>query len=178
MLLHAKRVGRGKWQAFCPAHETNGKHRPSLSIGEGRKSPIVFKCMSQGCSQDSILAAMGLTWKDVLGERDVVAPEVRRQWAVEAKYREWLKEWSHAFYVILTDRPFTFSNVFLSECLMSMYWRKRDRMYPEEAAVRRKRERVYRAIKKWGWDAVIEKWEQTERGKAIVEEYGVKNETS
>ena len=73
-LLGAKRVGRGKWVARCPAH---GDKRPSLSISEGRKHPVVFKCMSQGCTQDEVLRALGLTWRDLLGERPQVAPEAR-----------------------------------------------------------------------------------------------------
>ena len=63
--LGAKRIGRGKWVARCPAHADS---HPSMSIGVGKKSPVVFKCMSSGCSNDEIVSAMGLTWKDVLGD--------------------------------------------------------------------------------------------------------------
>lgn len=76
-LLNARRIGRGKWIAKCPVH---GDHRPSLSIGEGRKRPILFVCMSQGCSPESILQAMGLTWQDILGPR-AVTPEIRHRLA-------------------------------------------------------------------------------------------------
>ena len=65
-LLHAKQLRRGHWIAHCPAHAD--KH-PSLSIAEGRKHPVVWKCMSAGCTQDEVLRAMGLTWRDILGDR-------------------------------------------------------------------------------------------------------------
>lgn len=79
-LLQAKRLRRGHWIARCPAHKDS---HPSLSIAEGRKHPVVFKCMSQGCTQDEVLRAMGLTWKDLLGERPAMSPEVRGRLADE-----------------------------------------------------------------------------------------------
>lgn len=71
-LLNAKRLRRGHWVARCPAHPD--KH-PSLSIAEGRKHPVVFRCMSAGCTQDEVLRAMGLTWKDLMGERPAMNRE-------------------------------------------------------------------------------------------------------
>lgn len=47
--------------AKCPAHDDD---MPSLSVGRGKKQPVVFKC-HRGCSQDSILGALGLTFADV-----------------------------------------------------------------------------------------------------------------
>src|SRR6185312_4820966 len=58
-LLNARKVGRGKWVARCVAHPDRN---PSLSIAEGRKVPVVLKCMSAGCETSAILAAMGLSW--------------------------------------------------------------------------------------------------------------------
>ena len=78
-LLHAKRIGRGKWMAKCPAHADK---RPSLAISEGnpRKGnfPFAMCCMSQGCTGDEILKAMGLTWKQVLGDKAVSRKEQLR----------------------------------------------------------------------------------------------------
>ena len=75
-MLGAKQVRRGHWLARCPAH---GDKRPSLSIAEGRKHPVVFRCMSAGCTQDEVLKALGLTWRHLLGERPQMAPEVSRR---------------------------------------------------------------------------------------------------
>jgi 5S rRNA maturation endonuclease (ribonuclease M5) len=50
--------------ACCPAHED--KH-PSLKVREGDDRLLVH-CHA-GCSQDDVLAALGLSWKDVVYER-------------------------------------------------------------------------------------------------------------
>jgi hypothetical protein len=159
--------------ACCPAHVD--KH-PSLSIDEGnpRKSPypFVINCRSHGCSAKSILDAMGITWAQVLGDRDPLTPEQRKRFARQAKHEEWMTAWQHALYAVLADRPFTFSNVLLADSLVSLYWRKRAKLYPEEAKLRRQRERVHQTIAKHGWDAVWAKFLSTERGQAIDKQYG------
>jgi archaellum biogenesis ATPase FlaH len=57
---------RGKdYRTRCPAHpDTN----PSLDIMAG-DTGIVFICRSAGCAPRDILAAVGLTWADVLPDR-------------------------------------------------------------------------------------------------------------
>lgn len=35
--------------------------------------------MSAGCTQDEVIKALGLTWRDLLGERPQMAPEVSRR---------------------------------------------------------------------------------------------------
>jgi hypothetical protein len=60
-LLHARRIGKGKWMAKCPAHPDR---KPSLAIAEGRKG-ILLKCMSNGCETKLILSVLGLTWADL-----------------------------------------------------------------------------------------------------------------
>lgn len=73
-LLRAKRIGKGKWIAHCPSHPDRN---PSLSISEGRKVPVVLKCMSAGCETKEILAAMGLTWGDLFYGKATPAVRVR-----------------------------------------------------------------------------------------------------
>lgn len=63
-LLKARRVGKGRWVARCPAHPDRN---PSLSIAEGRKVPILIKCQSQGCKPKAILDALGLRWDAFMG---------------------------------------------------------------------------------------------------------------
>ena len=50
----ARWTGR-EWNALCPAHED---HDPSLSITQKPDGMILFKCQSQGCSQQEIIAAL------------------------------------------------------------------------------------------------------------------------
>ena len=61
--LDAKRNGQG-WVARCPAHDDK---KPSLSIAEGRDGRALIKCHA-GCSIDEVLAAAGLTKKDLFPE--------------------------------------------------------------------------------------------------------------
>jgi hypothetical protein len=58
--LDAKKSGKG-WKAKCPAHDDD---RPSLSISEGHNGCILINCLA-GCSLDEILAALGLTKRDL-----------------------------------------------------------------------------------------------------------------
>lgn len=60
-----RRTGAGRWIAKCPAHDDRA---PSLSvttiskIGDGR---ILVRCFAE-CSIESVLDAIGLTFKDIL----------------------------------------------------------------------------------------------------------------
>lgn len=51
------------WMAFCPAHETNGSHRPSLSITLNG-SKVLVKCFA-GCKQEAIAEAAGMKLADL-----------------------------------------------------------------------------------------------------------------
>jgi hypothetical protein len=73
-LLNARRVGKGKWIAKCTAHPDR---TPSLSIAEGRRVPVVIRCMSQNCDPRAILDAMGLRWGDLFDGKPT--PEIRRR---------------------------------------------------------------------------------------------------
>lgn len=171
-LLKAKRVGRGKWLACCPAH---GDRKPSLSIAEGRKAAIVFKCQSQGCSNDEILAAMGLTWGDVLGDRDVTK-EMRGRWADEKKLEDLEHDLALFSMLRVIDKDKT---PYWDACERNSIVKiqaLRDKLYPDEVALIRKRERVHRTIEKYGWNEVWAKFESTERGKSVIEKYGVTHE--
>src|SRR5262245_16100905 len=59
---------RDGWWVFCPAHADGQKAgRRSLRVSDGRRGPLL-KCWA-GCQNDGILAAVGLTWPEVLAER-------------------------------------------------------------------------------------------------------------
>jgi len=166
-LLGAKRAGKGKWVSRCPSHPDKN---PSLSIAEGRKS-VVFKCMSQGCEANEILAAMGLTWKDVLGERDVT-PEMRGRWKDEQRLRD-LEHNAGIFLLLQTaDKKKRHYWAAAERNTMVKIAELRDKLFPEEAKVKLQRQKVHAAIEKHGWDKLWDKFLSTERGKAADAQYG------
>jgi putative DNA primase/helicase len=57
--------GKGGFLVPCPAHDDAD---PSLSISPGNGSGPLFKCFA-GCDTESILAAKGWTWQDILPPR-------------------------------------------------------------------------------------------------------------
>ena len=61
----ARRAGRDRWVARCPAH---GDRHPSLSIKLGDKGGWLLHCHA-GCEIDQIIAAAGLVWSDIGPER-------------------------------------------------------------------------------------------------------------
>lgn len=60
-----KPSGEG-WSCRCPAHEDRS---PSLSIGTGADGHALVKCHA-GCQTADVLAAIGLTTRDLMPERD------------------------------------------------------------------------------------------------------------
>jgi Protein of unknown function (DUF3631) len=62
--LSAKRNGAG-WIAKCPAHDDR---QPSLSINEGADGRVLLKCFA-GCTTENIVAAIGLTMRDLFPTR-------------------------------------------------------------------------------------------------------------
>jgi hypothetical protein len=70
-LLGARRVG-GRWLAKCPAHPDQ---HPSLSIAQGDKCVLIV-CRSAGCAPRAIVAACGLSMKDLFD--DVAATPAKR----------------------------------------------------------------------------------------------------
>jgi hypothetical protein len=81
--LHARRVGSGRWQARCPAHDDG---TPSLSLREGRAGRTVL-CCHAGCSLTSILTASGLHLRDLF-DGPPLSPAQARQAAAERRKRE------------------------------------------------------------------------------------------
>ena len=62
--LEAKPCGKG-WKAKCPAHEDR---TASLSVSEGADGRVLLKCFT-GCTTEDIVAAMGLSTKDLFNDR-------------------------------------------------------------------------------------------------------------
>lgn len=64
-LDRAKPNGADRWMARCPAHEDDG---PSLSI-RATGDRILLNCFA-GCETEDVLAAIGLTFSDIMPERN------------------------------------------------------------------------------------------------------------
>lgn len=65
-LNKVKANGVGKWKACCPAHDDKD---PSLSIREAGDGKVLLHCWA-GCDTDSIVAAIGLTIRDLFPDSD------------------------------------------------------------------------------------------------------------
>ena len=64
-LSKVRKMGADRWMACCPAH---GDNHPSLSIRELSDGRILLHCWT-GCSAESILDSIGLTFDDLFPER-------------------------------------------------------------------------------------------------------------
>ena len=153
-LLGAKSLRRGKWIAHCPSHKD--KH-PSLSIAEGRKHPVIFKCMSAGCSQDEVIRAMGLNWKEILGEREVLSKELsarlRKEQILHA-LRDLKRVLVSPAGAFLAGKQYR-----LEATLLAVDRRIREleeTLNPELKKIREREVKTSRFVKKWGWDRLWE----------------------
>lgn len=161
-LLHAKQIRRGQWLALCPAH---ADRKPSLSISVGRKQPVVFVCRSQGCTQAEILAAMGLTWRDLMGERPQMSREAKARFSDETYLRD-LKELRRSLIVdAYRAYPEAFQGARSVEGLHELNRRiisLENRLNPALQAIRERDEKTARFVKRWGWDKLWELYLQSE----------------
>lgn len=64
-LSRVKKTGADRWMACCPAHQDK---TASLSIKELPDGRVLLHCFA-GCDPDSVLAANGLTFADLMPER-------------------------------------------------------------------------------------------------------------
>ena len=63
-LAGVRKTGSGTWIAKCPSHQDR---TPSLSLRQA-DDRVLLHCFA-GCGTDDILAALGLTFADVMPER-------------------------------------------------------------------------------------------------------------
>jgi hypothetical protein len=169
-LLHAKKVGKGKWIAKCVAHPDR---HPSLSIAEGRKVPIVMKCMSHGCETKDILAALGLSWSAVMGDHNVTK-EMRERLETESNLEKLSRQVALAEWLMVID--------------------KRKRNYWQAAANRARHDhaklfcathetwprneewftkwKLNKFIAKYGWERLWEEWLKRPAGQEALKTYG------
>lgn len=72
-MLGARPSGKQRWLARCPAH--NDRH-PSLTITQGH-SGVLLKDWAHGCTPEQIVAAMGLTMRQLFTGR--LTPATKRE---------------------------------------------------------------------------------------------------
>jgi hypothetical protein len=161
---------RGKvWVAKCPVHSPDRK--PSLTIGTGRDRSVVFKCQSQGCDKGAIIAALGLTWQDVLGDQ-VVTEEVRQRLRDE-KYLHRLEwRWLGMRMMVAADPAKRRYWEAASRRVDGDIEKLRDKLYPERA----RRRKMQAAIRRLGWNEIWRRFLLTEKGKAVAEKWSLKIE--
>ena len=68
--------GAGRWVARCPAHDDRA---PSLSVAEAASGTILIKCFA-GCASIDVLAAIGLSFRDISPDR----PRIGRRRSAES----------------------------------------------------------------------------------------------
>lgn len=88
--LGARQTGAGRWIARCPLRPDR---TPSLTIAEGEGGRILLHDFGGGDTA-AILAALGLTWRDICGaptspaERERLGREREKRQAAEAAQRQ------------------------------------------------------------------------------------------
>src|SRR6185312_14209745 len=76
-VLKAKRVGKGKWMAKCPAHRERTASLSVTDMGGGRTRLHCFG----GCHQADVVRTAGLEWKDL--RSGSVQPFIRERMTLE-----------------------------------------------------------------------------------------------
>jgi hypothetical protein len=82
-LNKVRRTSHNSWIACCPAHEDR---KPSFTIRDAGDGRILLHCFG-GCATENILAAVGMTWEDVMPEKPIahrVEPEKVKVYATDA----------------------------------------------------------------------------------------------
>lgn len=72
-LEKVKRAQGRRWTARCPAHFDKS---PSLSISESAEGVVLVKCHA-GCATEEVLAAVGLSFRDLFPEGSERSNSVR-----------------------------------------------------------------------------------------------------
>jgi hypothetical protein len=103
-MLSARPSGSNGWYAaHCPAH---GDTHASLSFRETDEGRVVFKCHALDCSREAIIAAMGLTERELSprGYRPAASSLVQRANfdLITLAYEKWLP-WQFLFNLGLAD---------------------------------------------------------------------------
>lgn len=77
------REAAGRWLAYCPVHEADGDHWPSLSIWLGRAGDRLLLGCWAGCAKQDVLKAAGLKMQDLFVPENkgrVAAPRIVKEY--------------------------------------------------------------------------------------------------
>jgi len=80
-LTKVRTYGEHRWMACCPAHDDK---TPSLAVQELRDGRILIHCYA-GCGASDVMAAIGLTLRDLFPEGSVGEFEGWEQWQNKIK---------------------------------------------------------------------------------------------
>ena len=89
-----------KWRAACPCHKSR-----SLTLAIYQDSDRVRVHCHAGCKNDDVLAAVGLTWKDLsprpdrLSSEEYAAAKRKRREEERTAYRQRIRDWIAYFAV-------------------------------------------------------------------------------
>lgn len=149
--LRARRVGRGKWVAKCPAHsDRNG----SLYITAGKDGGVWPHCYA-GCSQQAILDALGLPWGSIQ-----VSTKPDPFWENQRRDRERLEllERQEGL-AIMAQAVFPDEREHWAEVESTVAVEIRDLrriLYPEEAARILRNDQTARILEEYGFETLWE----------------------
>ncbi len=88
-LEKVRSCGNGKWMACCPAHQDRN---PSLGIKLLDDGKILINCLSGGCAAGDVMAAVGLSLKDLFPDGPIYhRSQGMPDWKVK-KYQAALEE--------------------------------------------------------------------------------------
>jgi hypothetical protein len=165
-LIHGRRVGRHAWRGTCPVHGGN-----SLEVKQG-KSSVVIKCWG-GCAVEGVLAGLGLTWGDILGERGQMSPELRERlrderYLAKLEHQHGLSIIAQA--VIPTEKRYWAA---AERNIAKRIDDLKDKLEPGRAEKRAKREKLDRFLVKYGWDRLWGEFLKSERGQEAMFEFGI-----
>jgi hypothetical protein len=150
--LRARRVGKWKWVAKCPAHpDRNG----SLYITAGKNGGVWPHCYA-GCSQKAILDALGIGWGTIL-------PDSKPDpfWEQQRRDRDKLEllERQEGL-AIMAQAVFPSEREHWDEIESTVALEKRElraKLYPEECTRIRRNEETQRILAEYGdelWNCI------------------------
>lgn len=102
-MLHARRVGKGKWFGKCPVH---AERTASVSIRD-MGNRVAVKCFGCGATGTQIMEALGFRATDLFVESrtGTLSPEMRERLANARLLEHWIEKRKAAVTAFIDTRP-------------------------------------------------------------------------